>query len=81
MGAGVGEVKTPRDRALDRFVMLSHRLHLTGTVPDTLIACLEAVEEARDALVAIECCPAAHQLRSLPALHSAIARVDAVVCQ
>lgn len=72
-------MKTPHERALDRFTLLTPRLHVPTAMVDTIVTCLEAVEEARDALVALECTPDSHQLRSLPALHSAIARVDAAV--
>jgi hypothetical protein len=70
---------TPRERALDRFSLLAPRLHLTGLMPDVILRSLEAVEEARDVLELIELRPDAHQLVSVPALRSAIARVDAVV--
>lgn len=74
-------MKSPHQRALDRFMVVAHRLHVPSTVPDALIVCLEAVEEARDALAIIEARPDAHQLTSLPALRSAIERVDAMVTE
>lgn len=72
-------MKSPHERALDRFMMLAHRLHVPSTVPDALVVCLEAVEEARDALAILEARPDAHQLVSLPSLRAALERVDAVV--